>query len=122
LPYALFQAVNDVGVKWKNKKIKKQKKIRINLDGPKSKLYEQLQHLTDILKFSKVAINCATEKGFNEYSEFAEFYIANNHVLNFNGAKEKFHQWCLRNSFRDCVENLSLFLGTNRGQTPSRDK
>lgn len=90
--------------------MKRPKQININLDALSSKLYIQLQHLTDISKFSKIATNCVSEKEFNEYSEFTTFHIANNQVLNFREAKEKFHQWCLKNSFRDCVENLSFFL------------
>ena len=94
----------------KESKKKKINRININLDGPSSKLYIQLQQLTDIFKFSKIANNCVQEKEFNEYYEFTQFQIAPNHVLKFNEAKKRFHQWCLKNSFKDCLENLNLFL------------
>ena len=70
----------------------------------------QLQHLIDIIKFSKVATDCIQENKFNEYSEFTQFQIAPNHILEFNEAKNIFHRWCLKNSFKDCVENLNIFL------------
>lgn len=94
----------------KEGKKKKLNQINLNLDGPLRKLYIQLQHLTDIIKFSKVATDCAQEKEFDEYYEFTQFQIASNHVLKFNEAKKIFHLWCLKNSFKDCVENLKLFL------------
>lgn len=90
--------------------MKKLNHIKINLDGLLSNLSIQLQNLTDILKFSKVATGFVQEKDFNEYSEFIYFQVAPNHILDFGKARDMFHQWCLRNSFRDCVENLSLFL------------
>ena len=94
----------------KDKKLENQKLINFNIDVPAAKLYIQLQRLTDVLKFSTIAKNCVIEKEFNEFYEFSRFVIASNHVLHFEEAKEKFQQWCLKNSFRDCVENISLFL------------
>ena len=90
--------------------MKEMNQININLDVPLTKLYIQLQHLTDILKFSRVATDCAQKKTFDEYYEFIQFQIAPNHVLKFDEAKKIFHLWCLKNSFKDCVENLKLFL------------
>lgn len=85
-------------------------KMNINLDGLVGKLNIQLQYLSDVLKFSNTAVDKVKEQDYNDYCAFAQLNTADNQKLSYDKAKTEFQEWCLRNSFRDSVETISIFL------------
>lgn len=84
--------------------------MNINLDGLVGKLNIRLQYLSDVLKFSNTAVDNVKEQNYNDYCAFAQLNTADNQKLSYDKAKTEFQEWCLRNSFRDCVETISIFL------------
>ena len=84
--------------------------MNINLDGLVGKLNIQLQYLSDVLKFSNTAVDNVKEQNYNDYCAFAQISTADNQKLSYDKAKSKFQEWCLRNSFRDSVETIIVFL------------
>jgi hypothetical protein len=84
--------------------------ININLAGLVGKLNLKLQHLSDLIKYANVSNSINLQKEYNEYTVFTCLNTANIQTLLYEKAKEFFHEWCLKNSFRDAVEHLSSFL------------
>ncbi len=84
--------------------------MNINLDGLVGKLNIQLQYLSDVLRFSNTAVDNVKEQNYNDDSAFLRFDTADNQKLSYDKAKAEFQEWCLRNSFRDSVETISIFL------------
>lgn len=84
--------------------------ININLDSLVGKLNVRLQHLSDIMKFANISLEKVDKNHYDEYKVFVSLNVAYNQSLSYENAKNEFHSWCLRNSFRDSVETLSGFL------------
>ena len=70
----------------------------------------RLQHLSDIVKFANIALDKVSEQNFADYQVFQNLSTANDKSLKYTEAQKAYHDWCLRNAFRDAVELLSGFL------------
>ena len=84
--------------------------ISINLLGALGKFLVQLQHLADFVSVGVIGIG-KVEKADYEQSPFAYSYqIAGQHRVPYPQIKDQFTNWCVKNSFTEAVDILSLFL------------
>ena len=84
--------------------------ISINLIAALGKFLIQLQHLSDFVSVGVAGV-AKVELSDYENSPFAQSYqIAGEHRVPFSEIKEQFETWCVKNSFTEAIDILSLFL------------
>ena len=98
------------GPRDRHEKSPKNVNISINLLAALGKLLVQLQHLADFVSVGVIGVG-KVEEGDYEQSPFAYSYqIAGEHRVPYPQIKEQFTTWCIKNSFTEAVNILSIFL------------
>ncbi len=84
--------------------------LSINLVAALGKFLVQLQHLADFVSIGVTGVGKVEEADY-ERTPFAHSYqIAGEHRVPYPQIKEEFTTWCIKNSFTEAVDILSIFL------------
>src|SRR5438105_4077835 len=84
--------------------------ISINLLAALGKLLIQLQHLADFASIGVAGIGKVEEADYKASPFFYSFQIAAEHRIPYPQIKDEFSTWCIKNSFTEAIDILSIFL------------
>jgi len=84
--------------------------VSINLLAALGKFLVQLQRLADFVSIGVTGVEKVEEADYKSSPFSYSFQVAGEHRIPYPQIKEEFANWCIKNSFTEAIDILSMFL------------